>query len=80
MAQSHPVQSVVVDDRQAVETAFLMVLTRLPSDAERELFVPRLAEHRDPDDPKKVDEKARQKVMTDLVWCLLNTTEFSWLR
>jgi hypothetical protein len=57
------------DDRTAVETAFLTVLTRRPTADEESHFVARLA------GTKGRDRKDR---MTDLYWSLMNTTEFSW--
>jgi hypothetical protein len=56
------------DDRKAVETAFLAVLTRRPSTEEESHFIARLA-------GAKKDRKDR---LTDLYWALINTTEFSW--
>jgi hypothetical protein len=60
-------------DELAVDTAFLVTLTRRPSQAERDYFLAKLREAGD-----KGDE--RSKAMADLLWCLLNTTEFSWIR
>ena len=57
------------DDRMAVETAFLAVLTRRPTPEESSHFAWRLA---------KTSGKVRKERMTDLYWALLNTTEFSW--
>jgi hypothetical protein len=57
------------DDREAVETAFLSVLTRRPTPEEFSHFAWRLA---------KTSGKIRKERMTDLYWALLNTTEFSW--
>jgi hypothetical protein len=57
------------DDRRAVETAYLAVLTRRPSSEEESHFTTRLA------GTKKDERKER---LTDLFWALINTTEFSW--
>jgi hypothetical protein len=56
-------------DRQAVETAYLAVLTRKPIAEELAHFESRLA------GSKGKDRSAR---MEDLYWTLLNSTEFSW--
>jgi Protein of unknown function (DUF1549)/Protein of unknown function (DUF1553) len=57
------------NDRKAVETAYLAVLTRRPSPEEETHFTTRLA------GTSKDERKAR---LTDLYWALINTTEFSW--
>lgn len=57
------------DDRSAVETAYLAVLTRRPSDEESSHFAGRLAGS---------SGAERHSRMEDLYWTLLNTTEFSW--
>ncbi len=57
------------NDEKAVETSYLTVLSRLPSDAERAHFVKLL-------DGKSGDE--RQAALEDLYWVLVNSTEFSW--
>ena len=56
-------------DRQAIETAYLTVLTRLPTAEELEHFETRFADHEDND---------RVRLLEDLWWSLLNSTEFSW--
>jgi hypothetical protein len=58
------------NDEKAVETAYLAVLTRRPTDDERRHFVAQLAD--------KADPRSRNQRMEDLYWCLLNSTEFSW--
>ena len=55
-------------NQQAVETAYLAVLGRRPSDREREHFSKRMSE------PDAVTEK----IVEDLYWVLINSTEFSW--
>ena len=57
-------------DERAIETAYLAVLTRRPTPAEAEYFSQKLA------DP--ADERSRRQRVEDLVWTLLNSTEFSW--
>jgi hypothetical protein len=57
------------DDRMAIETAFLAVLTRRPAPEELSHFAYRLA---------KTSGSVRKQRVTDLYWALLNTTEFSW--
>ena len=56
-------------DRAAVEAAYLAVLTRRPTPEEAAHFERRLAGTRGGD---------RNERMTDLIWTLLNATEFSW--
>lgn len=79
MLPATKLQGLARNDEQAIETAFLITLTRLPSEVERAHFLPLLAAHKDVK-PKKKRERARKRVMTDLVWSLLNTTEFAWIR
>lgn len=57
------------DDDRAIETAYLAVLTRRPSDVELEHFRGRLA---------GTEGVARRAAVSDLYWALLNSTEFSW--
>jgi hypothetical protein len=57
------------DDRMAVEVAYLTILTRRPTPEESAHFAVRLVGTRG---------KVRTKVMTDLCWTLLNSTEFTW--
>lgn len=56
------------EDRVAVETAYLCALTRRPTVAELRHFTGQLSGQRG---------SARQRVMSDLCWSLLNATEFS---
>jgi hypothetical protein len=56
------------DDAHAIETAYLTVLTRRPTDAEMRHFTRALA--------SPESRKARQ--LEDMYWALLNATEFSW--
>ncbi|MBI1371658.1 MAG: DUF1549 domain-containing protein [Phycisphaera sp.] len=57
------------DDATAIETAYLAVLSRRPTDAEREHFVTRLKDTKGP---------SRNRALEDLYWVLINSTEFSW--
>jgi hypothetical protein len=57
------------DDRRAVETAFLAVLTRRPTGEEESHFIAKIAGSAG---------KERKERLTDLFWALINTTEFSW--
>lgn len=57
------------NDRAAVEVAYLTVLTRKPSPEEARFFMTRLADSRGRD---------RSTRMSDLIWALVNSTEFSW--
>jgi hypothetical protein len=56
-------------DAQAVEVAYLAVLTRRPTPEESSYFLARL---------KGIKGQERKEHLTDLYWTLLNTTEFSW--
>jgi len=56
-------------NHQAVETAYLVTLTRRPTPAELAHFTKRLADR---------EERNRAGAMEDLYWVLLNSTEFSW--
>ncbi len=57
------------DDASAVRTAYLVVLTRLPTVAEAHHFEGRLGEARG---------KERARRLEDLFWALLNSTVFAW--
>lgn len=57
------------DDRSAVETAYLAVLTRHPTAEEAAHFEARLAGS---------TGKERNQRMEDLYWTLINSTEYSW--
>jgi hypothetical protein len=57
------------DDRKAVEVAYLVVLTRLPTPEESTHFAGRLA--------GSIGDERNQR-LSDLCWTLINTTEFSW--
>jgi len=57
------------DDKTAIESVYLSVLTRLPTPEEAEVFRSRLANKKG---------NARQIALEDMYWSLLNSTEFSW--
>lgn len=58
-------------EKQAVEAAFLALLTRLPTTEESEHFAASL---------EKKNPKAKARASADLYWALINSTEFSWNR
>jgi hypothetical protein len=66
---SAQIASLAADDRQAVETAYLAVLTRRPTGEESAYFEEKLA---------GTKGKKRKDRLSDLYWSLLNATEFSW--
>jgi len=57
------------DNATAVETAYLVALSRRPTDAERKHFVRRIGD---------AQAGERNRRLEDLFWTLLNSTEFSW--
>lgn len=57
------------DDACAVDTAYLAVFTRAPTEEEKAHFVGALS---------GAKGGARSRVMADLYWTLMNSTEFSW--
>jgi Protein of unknown function (DUF1553)/Protein of unknown function (DUF1549) len=57
------------DDRHAVDTAYLAVLTRRPTAAEADYFARSL---------EGKTGKDRNRRLEDLYWALINSTEFSW--
>lgn len=59
------------ENKKAVEAAFLATLTRLPEPTERDHFVALLEETKDSN---------REQAMEDILWSLINSTEFSWNR
>jgi hypothetical protein len=58
---------------KAIETAYLVTLTRLPSDEELQHFRQRFETGYQND-----GRNARIRALEDLYWVLLNSTEFSW--
>lgn len=59
------------DEEQAIDAAFLAILTRHPNSVEKEHFLSQLEE---------TYNKDRDYAMEDLFWALINSTEFSWNR
>lgn len=58
-------------DTDAIEAAFLATLTRFPSEEESAHFAMLLDE---------TSDNQRERVMEDIYWALINSTEFSWNR
>ncbi|MCA9618675.1 MAG: DUF1549 domain-containing protein [Myxococcales bacterium] len=56
-------------DERRLDTLFTVSLSRLPSEAERALFASWLA---------GAKGEGRMKAMEDVLWTLVNSTEFSW--
>lgn len=75
LTEANPVNAVgrisgmAATDEACLEACFLVCLTRLPTEAEREHFLPQLAEAKN---------NQRTKVVEDLFWALFNSPEFSW--
>jgi hypothetical protein len=69
MNASTRIGSLAPTDEAAIETAYLCVLTRRPTDAETAHFVQQLEGRKGSD---------RSRAMEDLHWTLINATEFSW--
>ena len=57
------------NDLHCLETCYLVALTRRPTLAEREHFLPQLTGTKD---------KQRARIVEDILWSLLNSPEFSW--
>lgn len=57
------------DDQAAIETALLTVFTRRPTEQEAQYFAERL---------NHAGGNRRVELVGDMVWTLLNSTEFSW--
>jgi len=66
---STQIAALAPDDRTAVESSYLAVLSRRPTAAEQEHFLARLAAD---------DGGSRSQRLEDLFWTLINSTEFSW--
>ena len=60
----------VRDDGKAIESVFLVTLSRLPTEKEKKHFAEQLA------DPEL--KTSRVHKLEDIYWSLLNSTEFSW--
>lgn len=67
---SAQIATLAPDNRVAVETAYLAVLTRRPTATEASHFEQRLA--------GAADDQERSRRLEDLYWALVNSTEFSW--
>jgi hypothetical protein len=57
------------NDERCVETCYLVALTRRPTPAELDCFMPQLAAS---------TKETRSQVVEDLFWSLFNSPEFSW--
>lgn len=69
------------DDGSIVENAFLMCLTRRPSQEERLTFLNQLQgmHHAEAGVSSKApDQRKRAEIVEDLFWALFNSPEFSW--
>ena len=60
-------------EETCVETCYLVVLTRRPTKAESDYFVPQLARAQ-----KSGEKGAHSQVVEDIFWSLFNSPEFSW--
>ncbi len=67
------------DDAHIIENSFLACLSRRPTEAEKNYFLPLLAPRAegDPEQPGVV-RPSREEVVQDLFWTLFNSPEFSW--
>jgi hypothetical protein len=65
---SSRIAALAPDDRHAVQTAYLVTLTRYPTEVETRHFTEQLHETRGPQ---------RNRVLEDLCWVLVNSTEFA---
>jgi hypothetical protein len=66
---SSQIALLAASDREAVEVAYLVVLSRRPTPPEAEHFVEQLAGSK---------QKQRAARLEDLCWTLINSVEFSW--
>ena len=57
------------DHQDAIESAYLATLTRLPSERELNHFLLKF---------KNTPVNQRSRLIEDLFWTLTNSTEFSW--
>jgi hypothetical protein len=60
-------------DETCLETCYLVALTRRPTQAENDYFLPQLASA-----AKSRRKDARTQVVEDIFWSLFNSPEFSW--
>jgi hypothetical protein len=63
------ISGLATNDRVAVESAYLAVLTRRPTPEEDSFFTGKLA---------GLHGDARSRRLRDLFWTLINSEEFSW--
>jgi hypothetical protein len=63
------VAMLAADDKAAVESAYLMVLTRRPTEKESDYFIRKI-------DGSRGDERKRR--LADIFWTLFNSSEMSW--
>ena len=68
----------VRDNDRAVEAAFLITLTRRPNEVERAHFSSLLNDETRAQSERAQQELDRSGCLEDIVWSLLNSTEFSW--
>jgi hypothetical protein len=59
-----------MEEADQIEAMFLATLSRPPDDEERALFAQALA--------AAADAPERQRVASDMLWALVNSTEFSF--
>ena len=69
MNASTRIGTLAPDDASAIETAYLAIFTRRPTQEEAEYFTGKLS---------AAPRKQRGEAMADLYWTLMNSTEFSW--
>jgi hypothetical protein len=60
-------------DERCLETCYLVALTRRPTNAECDCFLPQLASAQ-----QSGQKGARARVVEDIFWSLFNSPEFSW--
>jgi hypothetical protein len=73
MSSASRITSFADTDEKCVEACYLVALSRRPTKAENDYFVPQFAcaEKSGPKD-------ARGQVVEDIFWSLFNSPEFSW--
>lgn len=69
MSAAGRIAGLAPSDEERVRLCFLVTLTREPTEGEMARFVGRLAGK---------DREPRREAIEDLLWALVNTTEFSW--
>ena len=63
------IAAIAEDNKDAIEITYLCVLTRLPSETELHHFLLAMQE---------ISPENRERILEDLFWILINSTEFSW--